>query len=45
MKAQENTAALKVDFLCIGAQRSGTSWLSRNLRCPPETTKGQFEKF
>ncbi len=24
-----------VDFLCIGAQRSGTSWLSRNLRAHP----------
>lgn len=24
-----------VDFLCVGAQRSGTSWLSRNLRSHP----------
>lgn len=26
----------KIDFLCIGAQRSGTTWLSHNLRSCPE---------
>lgn len=36
MKEQQDTAFLKIDFLCIGAQRSGTTWLSRNLRRSPD---------
>ncbi len=24
------------DFLCIGAQKAGTTWLDRNLRCHPD---------
>jgi hypothetical protein len=36
MMAQEITDRFKVDFLCIGAQRSGTSWLTRNLRRLPD---------
>lgn len=32
-----STARLRLpDFLCIGAQKAGTTWLHANLRCHPE---------
>lgn len=34
--AATETSNARVDFLCIGAQRSGTTWLTRNLQNSPE---------
>ena len=34
--AATETSNARVDFLCIGAQRSGTTWLTRNLQACPE---------
>lgn len=32
------------DFLCIGAQKSGTTWLAENLRCHPQVCLPMREK-
>lgn len=34
----------KLDFLCIGAQKAGTSWLMRNLRTHPNVWTPPFVK-
>ncbi len=36
MRAGQSSARVKVEFLCIGGQRCGTSWLSTNLKSRPD---------
>lgn len=36
MRSKIDTAVLGPDFLCIGAQRSGTTWLYENLKGHPD---------